>query len=192
MTVDSYKVNIKNMFLINGFLKSKASEIAAKTPSDKELNEFFNENKSIFEQVKASHILVATEEEAKEIKKRLDAGENFEELAKELSIDTASAVEGGNLGTFSYEQMVPEFSEAAFGLTVGQISDIVKSDYGYHIIKLYDKIDTMDKLSKDEIIYEYRMETYTKLLSDYLDNANVKMPDELVKIRERIRDTQNN
>ncbi len=190
MTIESYKENIKNMFLINGFLKSKASEIASKTPSDKQLKEFFNSNKSIFEQVKASHILVDTEEEAKDIKKKLDAGGNFEELAKEFSKDS-SASEGGNLGTFTADQMVPEFSNAAFSMSVGQISDPVKTDYGYHIIKVVDRKDTFEQMNKDEVIYEYRMSGYTKLLSDYLDNANVKMPDELVKIRERIRDAQN-
>ena len=190
MTIESYKENIKNMFLINGFLKSKASEIASKTPSDKQLKEFFNSNKSIFEQVKASHILVDTEEEAKDIKKKLDAGGNFEELAKEFSKDS-SASEGGSLGTFTADQMVPEFSNAAFSMSVGQISDPVKTDYGYHIIKVVDRKDTFEQMNKDEVIYEYRMSEYTKLLSDYLDNANVKMPDELVKIRERIRDAQN-
>ena len=189
MTVESYKENIKNMFLVNGFLQNKAAEISKDVPADNKLNEFFNSNKSLFEQIKASHILVETEEEAKDIKKRLDAGENFEQLAKDNSICT-SAPEGGNLGTFTADKMVPDFSNAAFAMSVGEISNPVKTEFGYHIIKLVDKFDTFDKANKDEVIYEYRMAEYQKLLMSYLDNADVKMPEELVKIRERIKSIQ--
>ena len=91
------------------------------------------------EQVKASHILVATEEEAQAAPDRLAAGEDFAALAAELSIDTGSASVGGELGWFPRGAMVTEFEEAAFALAAGETSGIVKSDYGYHIIKLEDK-----------------------------------------------------
>ena len=91
------------------------------------------------EEVHARHILVPTEGEAKEISKaQLKKGTDFATLAKEKSKDPGAA-EGGDLGYFTKEQMVPEFAEAAFKLEKGQTSDPVKTQFGWHIIKLEDK-----------------------------------------------------
>lgn len=90
-------------------------------------------------EVRASHILVKTEEEALAVVKRLDAGEDFAALAKEKSSD-GSAAEGGDLGYFGPGRMVPEFEKAAFALEVGAYTKIpVKSQFGFHIIKVVDK-----------------------------------------------------
>jgi peptidyl-prolyl cis-trans isomerase C len=91
------------------------------------------------EEVRARHILVATEDEAKAIVAELKKGANFEELAKTKSKDPGAAAQGGDLGYFTKDQMVPEFSEAAFKLTKGQVSDPVKSQFGWHIIRVEDK-----------------------------------------------------
>ena len=90
------------------------------------------------EEVHARHILVATEGEAKEIEAQLKKGADFATLAKEKSKDPGAA-EGGDLGYFTKEQMVPEFAEAAFKLEKGQTSDPVKTQFGWHIIKVEDK-----------------------------------------------------
>jgi foldase protein PrsA len=90
------------------------------------------------EKIKASHILVEDEELAKTILQELKDGADFAELAQEHSIDTTSAVKGGDLDYFGKGQMVPAFEEAAFALQEGEISEPVKSDYGYHIIKVTD------------------------------------------------------
>ena len=90
------------------------------------------------EEVHARHILVATEDEAKEIEAELKKGADFATLAKEKSKDPGAA-DGGDLGYFTKDQMVPEFADAAFKLDKGQISDPVKTQFGWHIIKVEDK-----------------------------------------------------
>jgi len=90
------------------------------------------------QEVRARHILVPTEEEAKAILAELKKGADFAALAKEKSKDPGAA-EGGDLGYFSKEQMVPEFAEVAFKLEKGQISDPVKTQFGWHIIEVEDK-----------------------------------------------------
>jgi parvulin-like peptidyl-prolyl isomerase len=82
---------------------------------------------------------VKTEEEAKKIEERLKKGEDFTQLAKKYSIDTVSAKNGGDLGFFSRGQMAPEFEAAASRLKPGEISDPIKTQFGYHIIKVTDK-----------------------------------------------------
>jgi len=90
------------------------------------------------QEVHARHILVATEDEAKAIEAELKKGADFATLAKQKSKDPGAA-EGGDLGYFTKEQMVPEFAEVAFKLDKGQISDPVKTQFGWHIIKVEDK-----------------------------------------------------
>ena len=91
------------------------------------------------QEVRARHILVPTEDEAKKILADLKKGGNFEAIAKEKSKDPGAAAQGGDLGYFTKEQMVPEFAEVAFKLEKGQLSDPVKSQFGWHIIKVEDK-----------------------------------------------------
>lgn len=88
--------------------------------------------------VKASHILVDTRAEANLIKSKIDNGESFEALAKKYS-KCPSGQEGGNLGYFERGQMVPEFEDAAFDLPVGKVSEPVHTQFGWHLIKVYDK-----------------------------------------------------
>jgi peptidyl-prolyl cis-trans isomerase C len=90
------------------------------------------------QEVRARHILVETEDDAKAVKAELDKGADFAELAKKKSKDPGSA-DGGDLGFFTKEQMVPEFSKVAFSLEPGKISDPVKSQFGWHIIKVEEK-----------------------------------------------------
>jgi len=85
-------------------------------------------------QVHCSHILVKTEQEAKNILERLSKGEKFTNIAREVSL-CPSGKRGGDLGTFGRGKMVKEFENAAFALQKGQLSPIVKTKFGYHIIK---------------------------------------------------------
>ena len=85
--------------------------------------------------IKCAHILVQKQSEAIDILDKIKKGEKFGKLARELSIDTGSAKRDGNLGFFGRGKMVKEFETAAFNLQVGQISEPIKTQYGYHIIK---------------------------------------------------------
>jgi peptidyl-prolyl cis-trans isomerase C len=90
------------------------------------------------QEVHARHILVETEDDAKAVKAELDKGADFAELAKKKSKDPGAS-DGGDLGFFTKEQMVPEFSTVAFTLEPGKVSDPVKSQFGWHIIKVEEK-----------------------------------------------------
>jgi peptidyl-prolyl cis-trans isomerase C len=91
------------------------------------------------QEVRARHILVATEAEAKAVLAEIKKGTDFAELAKQKSKDPGAAAEGGDLGYFTKEQMVPEFAEVAFKLDKGQVSEPVKTQFGWHIIKVENK-----------------------------------------------------
>lgn len=91
------------------------------------------------EEAHARHILVEEEAQAKTVVERLKKGEDFAKVAAELSKDPGSGKEGGDLGWFTKDRMVPEFAEAAFKLQKGQVSEPVKSQFGWHVIKLEDK-----------------------------------------------------
>jgi len=125
------------------YLQNKAlmelvlEDVAKKATTDENLHKTYDEaakaQKSETE-IHARHILVPTEDEAKAALKRVKGGEDFAKVAKEVSKDPGS--EGGDLGWFTKDRMVPEFADAAFKLQDGQISDPVKSQFGWHIIKL--------------------------------------------------------
>ncbi len=85
--------------------------------------------------IKCSHILVSKQSEALEILEKIKRGEKFGKLAKEFSTDTGSGKRDGNLGYFTKGAMVKPFEEMAFKLSIGEISEPVKSEFGYHIIK---------------------------------------------------------
>ena len=113
--------------------KSALSDEAERKVYDEAVKQVKNE-----EEVHARHILVPTEDEAKAILAQLKGGADFATLAKEKSKDPGAA-EGGDLGYFTKEQMVPEFADVAFKLNKGQLSDPVKTQFGWHVIKVEDK-----------------------------------------------------
>ena len=110
--------------------------------ADQDVRDYYDKNKEAFvaaKEIRASHILVKTEEEAQKVLARLKKGEKFDAVAKAVSIDTASAKNGGDLGYFKKGQMVPEFERAAASLKVGETSGPVQTQFGFHIIKVTDK-----------------------------------------------------
>ncbi len=130
-------------------------------PTEEQLKAYFEDNKHLFahgEQVRARHILVATEEEAKEAKRRLAAGEDFADLADELSLDSWSAARGGDLDYFEYEDMDPAFAAVAFALEIREISEPVETVYGWHIIQAMDRkapFDPSFEEVRDQVLDSY-------------------------------------
>jgi peptidyl-prolyl cis-trans isomerase C len=125
----------RRQVLIEELLRRKM-EVASQV-SDEEARKAYEENRPLFstDAVGVSHIMVKTESEAQAVQVELKAGKAFADIAKEKSQDQGSAEKGGDLGTLSRGQTEPEFEAAAFALKEGELSEIVKTQYGYHILK---------------------------------------------------------
>jgi foldase protein PrsA len=161
-SLDSVKKNVQSFLLTEKLLEDRISI------SDDQIKEYFEANKDSFvqeEQVEASHILVDDEKTAQEVKKKLDDGGDFAELAKEYSTDTSNAESGGELGFFAKGEMVTEFDEKAFAMKKGEISEPVKTEFGYHIIKVTDKKDAKEAVLADhkeeikDILFDQALQT---------------------------------
>ena len=134
------------------------------------------------QEVRARHILVETEAEAKEIAERVKKGEDFAALAKEKSKD--SGAEGGDLGFFSRGQMLKPFEDAAFALDVGAISDPVQTQFGWHVIKLEEKQDrplpSFDQV-KIAIRSQLVQQKAQEVVSGLRDSAKIEVVDPELK-----------
>ncbi|WP_377891436.1 peptidylprolyl isomerase [Alkalihalobacillus sp. R86527] len=151
--------------------------------SDEKLKTFYEENQNLFTELEASHILVDDEETAKEVKEKLNDGGDFAELAKEYSKD-GSAQNGGDLGIFKKGDMVAEFEEAAFALKEGEVSDIVQSQFGFHIIKLKSKTVKPYKESKEEVKEQYLQQNakdVPAVIDELIKEADIKVKDDQFK-----------
>lgn len=128
------------------------------TVTDAECEAYYNENREQFkeEMVRAAHILVEEEAQAKELLAAIEGGADFHELASANS-KCPSGSRGGDLGDFGRGQMVPEFEQAAFALNIGEVSGIVKTQFGYHLIKLLDKKDEVPFTDVKGQIEQYLM-----------------------------------
>lgn len=151
-TVERVQEQIRNSLKQQKWIEEQIGDKAKVTTED--AKKFYKENPDQFEvqeTVRASHILITVppdaspevasekKKEIEKVAKRLKDGEDFAAVAKEVSEDPGSKVNGGDLNFFSKEQMVPEFAEAAFSLEKGKISEPIKTQYGYHLIKVTDK-----------------------------------------------------
>jgi len=134
------------------------------------------------QEVHARHILVATEAEAKEVAERLKKGEDFAVIAKEKSKDTGA--EGGDLGFFTRGQMLKPFEDAAFALDVGQISEPVQTQFGWHIIKVEEKRDqalpTFDQV-KAAIVAQLIQAKAQEVVTGLRDTAKIEVVDPELK-----------
>lgn len=169
--------------------------------TDKVALEYYDKNKSLYEvdQVRASHILIKTVDDAmkplsedkvkeaesniKEVLVRAKNGEDFSKLASQFSQDPGSAKIGGDLGFFGKGQMVKEFEETAFAMKPGEISEVVKTQYGYHIIKVTDKKKESKSFEdvKDSLKAKMEEEAYNKHIEKLKEKAKIEQNKDLFK-----------
>ena len=154
LTVEAFKAEIRTQMTVQALLDQEASRAPAEV-TDQEAMVFYQTNPALFEsgeRVRASHILrrfpdgatpsqkEAVREEVKRLLARVKKGEDFAKIAKEVSQDAGSAGKGGQLADFSRGQMTPAFEQAAFALKPGEISDVVETPFGFHIIQLHERL----------------------------------------------------
>jgi parvulin-like peptidyl-prolyl isomerase len=204
-TLEGFKRELRQAVELNMQTERLRDAVAgAIEPTDQELSAYLEEHREEYdtpEQVHARHILIRIEENAPEaevaqakkqlddIKKELENGADFAELAQKHSQDPGSAPNGGDLGFFSRGQMVPEFEEATFALEPGQVSDPVRTQYGFHLIKVEEKkpaehpelAQIRERVLQDyiEAEREKRFETWYKALKAH---AEVSIADSLLRV----------
>ncbi len=194
LTEDIFRDNLRKKLSAQHWLEESVFKNIDVT--EEEITQFYEVNKSQFmqpEQVRASHILIQVPEDAEEevaaaarsrienIKQQLDNGAVFAELAREKSEDS-SASRGGDLGYFPRGQMVPTFDKAAFSLSPGQVSDIVRTQFGYHLILLADKRTARqyEKVEIEQKIANYlwqqkSSEAIDAVIDDLRENADISI-----------------
>ncbi len=197
LSIDEIRAQMTEDMKIRQLIEKVTGEVAK--PDDAEIKKYYDEHPDEFKQdesIQASHILVSTQgitDEAEIAKKKEQAeslraqavekkGENFAELATEHS-DCPSKAQGGDLGTFSKGQMVPEFEKAAFSQEVGAVGDLVQTQFGYHIIKVTDKkeaktlafADVKDELSEG-MFEERKSEKMQGYIEGLREKAKIEQP----------------
>jgi peptidyl-prolyl cis-trans isomerase C len=147
-----------------------AQKLNKEKVNDEALRAYFNKNIKDFQLVHASHILVKSEEEAKKIKKELSAGGDFSELAKKYSTDPGSGQKGGDLGFFNRKQMVQPFSDLAFKLKPNEMGGPIKTQFGYHLIKVLE----VKSPKFEEITQENNRAIRTAIINEEIEKIKTK------------------
>ena len=182
---------VKKKLLVELDLKKKLdSEIKLNDEDLKKIYEQYKEKFKTGEQIRASHILVKDEKTANEVEAALKKGTPFADLAKKHSTDS-TAEKGGDLGWFEKGKMVPEFDKAAFALKDGETSRIVKSNFGYHIIKAvgrrpagYAPFDEVKDQIKAAILPGKQQEVFMKVKAELKKSAKIEIKDPSLKKEE--------
>ncbi len=186
---------ITNNFLAFQYLQKEV--ISKIKVTEKEAKAYYDKNPDLFkspEQIKARHILIqvpkeAPEEEKKKLKEKADdvlkkvkAGEDFAKLAADFSDDTGTKSKGGELGFFSKGSMVPAFEQAAFALKPGEVSEVVETDFGFHVIKVDEKkeavsepFETIKEKVTKQVLREKQETKVTEFVEQALKKAKVSM-----------------
>lgn len=180
--------DFKKNILLSQLYKIEILDRAKPTESD-----IRNFHKHLGTEIKASHILVMTEEEAQEVLAKIKAGASFEDLARQVSLDKSSGQQGGSLGWFGWGNMVDEFQKAAFALKPGQLSQPVETGFGYHIIRLdsvrqvaVQPLDSLRERIKRQLAQTKPREMTTKYLTALKRQARITIQnDVLTRIAEK-------
>lgn len=168
--------SLKKQLIMQSFMETKAkalvTEDALKKAYAQKTAALKNE-----EEVHARHILVATEEEAKNLSKELKKGGDFESLAKEKSMDKGSGTQGGDLGWFTKDKMVPEFADAAFKMKKGDVSEPIKTSFGWHVIKVEErrkvKIPSFEEM-REELVADVSNDAVQAYVEGLLKKSDIK------------------
>ena len=152
--------------------------------TEEEIQKYYEENSEMFksaETVSAKHILVDTLEQMQEIKAEITNGMSFEEAAQKYS-KCPSAAQGGSLGSFTRGRMVPEFEKAAFELQVGEISEPIKTQFGYHLIQLDDRnLESMKSMEESKhmivknVLKQKQNEKYISSLAELRNKYDIEV-----------------
>jgi peptidyl-prolyl cis-trans isomerase C len=171
----------RRQVLIEELLQRKV--VAQSQVTDEEARKMYEDNKPLFstETMRVSHILVKTEAEAEAILKELQAGKDFAELAKATSQDTGSAEKGGDLGELRRGQSVQEFEDGAFRLKEGELSPVIKTQYGYHILKggahatAVEPFDEVKGRIRQSLLQQKQQETFLAFMADLEKKAKTEI-----------------
>lgn len=148
----------KSQYYSAAFFDDLKTELPEITEDDLKAYYESNPDEFVIDEVAAKHILVEDKDLAEELLAELKNGADFATLAEENSIDTTSAVNGGDLGTFGRNVMITEFEEAAFALEPGELSSVVQTDYGYHIILVTEKNQGTESYEDSKTTIQYNLE----------------------------------
>ena len=177
----------KKRILVARLIKNRVQDKAF--ISEEEIKRYYDEHSEEFmlpERWRASHVLVDTPKEAEEIREKLKQGASFEELAEKRSKDAASK-KGGDVGYFSKGQLIPEFEKACFELELGELSDVVKTQFGYHVIKLTDRkspevqeFSSVENIIKKDLERKRKTQLLEELIADLQNNTKIAINEELL------------
>ena len=183
---------VKKKLLVEMDLKKKLdTEIKLSDDDLKKVYEQYREKFKTGEQIRASHILVKDEKTAQDVAAQLKKGAAFADLAKKYSTDSTAA-KGGDLGWFDKGKMVPEFDKAAFALKDGEVSGIVKTNFGFHIIKVigkrpagYAPFEEVKDQIKAAILPSKQQEVFQKVKTDLKKSAKIEIKDPSLKMDDK-------
>ncbi|MBZ5750811.1 peptidylprolyl isomerase [Metabacillus rhizolycopersici] len=172
---------VKQMIKVD-LLRMKVAEAEVEVTNE-DLKSYY---KTLDGKVHASHILVPDETKAKEVADKLAKGENFEDLANEYSIDPSAAQNSGDLGWFGKDEMVPEFDKVVFTLKEGEVSEPVKTKFGYHIIKVTETVKPFNEMKESlkETVHKQKIQQpdiIQTAVDKALKDANVEVKDQEFK-----------
>jgi peptidyl-prolyl cis-trans isomerase C len=154
--------------------------------TDPNMKSFFEKNKNRYSQdeVRAYHVLLKTEAEAKEVYAKAKTGEDFEVLAKKFSKDPSVEQNMGDLGFFNRSRMVPQFADAAFAMKKGEISQPVKTPFGFHVIKVVDKKDGKP-VKFDDVKEQVRGDLQNESINELI--ASLKKANKVTVFEDRVK-----
>jgi peptidyl-prolyl cis-trans isomerase C len=158
--------------------------------SEDEIRKYYEDNRSSFvepERIRVRHIMTSTEEKAKEALEKLKAGGDFGQIARQYSEDPGSRDMGGDLGFIQRGELIKEFEDVAFKLGVGELSPVVRTQFGYHIIKVEEKVEQHQKGLEEvreeirsRLLLEKQREAFDEMMKSLREKTKVKVEKDLI------------